>query len=338
MRTTGKRSALTGIAVVGVLLSNTSGQVVTPPTATPAPPARPPIELALTSLKQDATIEIGGDRQMALAGSAIWVSDRRTGSLHRIDPKTNTAGKPVPLNPAGAKSCQPVLAAFKSLWVALCGSPGLFRFDEMAEKPPVAVSVEVRTAGPIATGAGSIWMITDTAGALARIDPDTNAAVAEIAVPSGANAMTFGLGALWVTSSTGGTVTRVNGDTNVVVEIIKVGRGPVSVAIGEGSAWTMNGGDGTVSRIDPKTNKVIETIKTGVTGAEGTIALGEGSVWLSAAGTPLTRIDPAINRMVQQFTGPGGGSLAIGLKSLWLAATPTAVWRVDPKRVEATVK
>jgi YVTN family beta-propeller protein len=110
------------------------------------------------------------------------------------------------------------------------------------------------------------------------------------------------------------------------------------VATGEGSVWTMNGGDGTVSRIDPKTNKVTETIKSGVAGTSGTIVVGEGSVWLSASGTPLTRIDPAANRMVQQFTGPGGGSLAIGLKSLWLGATPTAIWRVDPKRVEATRK
>lgn len=338
MRTTSKLVVLAGITLAAVYSSDVRGQVVPPTTATPAPPARPPVKLAMTSLKPDAKIEIGGDRRMAMAAGAIWVSSVSTGALMRIDPKTNIADRPVPLSPAGAASCQPVVAAFKSLWVALCGSKGLARFDEAAEKPPVAVSVEVRSAGPIATGTGSIWMITDSAGTLARIDPDTNAAVAEITVPSGANALAFGLGAIWVTSSTGGTVTRVNGDTNVVVEIIKVGRGPTSVATGEGSVWTMNGGDGTVSRIDPKTNKVTETIKTGVTGAEGTIALGEGSVWLSAAGTPLTRIDPAINRMVQQFTGPGGGSVAIGLKALWLAATPAALWRVDPKRVEATVK
>lgn len=324
--------------MASALFSDVRGQVVNPGGAPPPPPARPPIKLALTSLKPDAAIEGSGDRRLALAANAIWVSNASTGSLVRIDPKTNTAGKPVSLSPAGSAACQPVVGAFKSLWVALCGSKGLARFDEAAEKPPVAVSVAIRSAGPLVTGTGSIWMITDTAGTITRIDPDTNAAVAEITVPSGANAIAFGLGAIWVTSSAGSTVTRVNGDTNVVVETIKVGRGPTSVAIGEGSVWTMNGGDGTVSRIDPKTNKVTETIKAGVTSAMGTIAIGEGSVWLSAAGTPLTRIDPVSNRMVQQFTGPGGGALVIGLKSLWFAATPTAIWRVDPKRVEATVK
>lgn len=338
MRTTGKRVALAGIVIAGALLSDVSGQVVIPGGGAPAPPAPPPIRLPITNLKPDAIIDQGGDRRIAVAVDAVWVSNRSTSSLTRVDPKTNAVGKPVSLGPAASGPCQPVVGAFKSLWVVLCGSKGLARLDTAAEKPPIAVAVDVRSGGPATTGTGSIWMITDTAGTLARIDPDTNAAVAEITVPGGANALSFGLGAVWVTSSTGGTVTRINGDTNVLVEIIKVGRGPVSVAVGEGSVWTMNGGDGTVSRIDPKTNKVTETIKSGVSGTEGTIAVGEGSVWLSAPGTPLTRIDPVSNRMVQQFTGPGGGALAIGVKSLWFAATPTAIWRVDPKRVEATVK
>jgi YVTN family beta-propeller protein len=181
-------------------------------------------------------------------------------------------------------------------------------------------------------------MITDPSGALSRIDPDTNAVVAEITVAAGSNAMAFGDNSVWITSASKDVLTRVNGDTNVLVETIKVGRGPMAVTSGAGSIWTVNGGDGTVSRVDPKTNKVTQTIKTGVTGQSGAIVVGEGSVWLSAPGFPLTRIDPITNTLAQQFAGPGGGALALGHKSLWIAATPTAVWRVDPRRVEATRK
>jgi virginiamycin B lyase len=304
---------------------------------------------------------------MAVVPDAVWVTSQANGTLTRIDPKTNKPGTSIAAGPAGSAPCQPAVMAFRSLWVALCRSKQLLRLDvpveksaekpgdkpteQPTEKPPTEkpadksaqklspiVAVQVRNPGPLATGTGSIWMITDTNGTLARIDPDTNAVVAEIAVPSGVSAMTLGMNALWIASSSGGSVTRVNAATNVVEETIKVGRGPVSVAFGEGSVWTMNGGDGTVSRIDPKTNKVIETIKSGVAGTSGTIVVGEGSVWLSASGIPLTRIDPSGNRMVQQFSGPGGGLLAIGHKSLWLGAAPTAIWRIDPKRVEATRK
>src|SRR5688572_28959047 len=362
MRTSGKQAAIISLVLAGTAFVTVNGQAVpSSPGATPTP-APPPIKLALTSLKPEAVIEGGGDARMTVTPDAVWITNRSTGAVRKIDPKTNTSSVSLATGSAGKGPCQPLVSAFRSLWVAFCDSRGLYRFEpppdpSAAAKPAIdkpgtdkpatdkpaeekksagPVAVEIRAAGPLATGTGSLWMITDTAGTLARIDPETNAVVAEISVPAGVTAMAFGMGAVWVTSSADNTLTRVNAATNVVEEAIKVGRGPVSVAVGEGSVWTMNGGDGTVSRIDPKTNKVTETIKSGVAGASGTIVVGEGSVWLSASGTPLTRIDPAANRMVQQFSGPGGGSLAIGLKSLWFGATPAAIWRVDPRRVEAT--
>ena len=50
----------------------------------------------------------------------------------------------------------------------------------------------------------------------------------------------------------------------------------------------------------------------------------------------LVRIDPRTNRVVQHFTGAGGGVILVAHGALWLAATPTAIWRLDPKLVEAT--
>ena len=314
------------------------------------PPVPPPLHLALTSLTPEATIAIGGDRRITTGGDAVWVLSRTAGTLTRVDPKTNTLGTPITV---GNEPCLSVLSAFGSLWTPQCGAKALTRTPvpptasadktdktEKPEpvKPPVTISVGIRSAGPVVSGASSIWMITDPSGALSRIDPDTNAVVAEITVAAGSNAMAFGDNSVWITSASKDTLTRVNGDTNVVLETIKIGRGPVAVAAGGGSVWTLNGGDGTVSRVDPKTNKVTQTIKTGVTGTDGALVVGEGSVWLSAPGFPLTRIDPVTNTLAQQFAGPGGGALAIGHKSLWIAATPTSVWRVDPRRVEATRK
>ena len=329
------------------------------PTPTPVAPA---LHLALTSLTPEASFPIAGtERQVAIAGDAVWVSNRAAGTLTRIDPKTNTAGEAIAI---GKEPCYPTLSAFGSLWTPLCGAKALVRTEVPGKpapapaatpaatpaakpettdkpagpKPPTLITLGIRSAGPVLSAASSIWMITDTAGILARIDPDTNAPVAEVVVPAGANAMTFGDGAIWVSSATKNSVTRVNADTNVVMETVTVGQGPVAVTTGAGSVWTLNGGDGTISRIDPKTNKVTQTIKAGVKATTGSIALGEGSLWVSAPGSPLIRIDPATNAIVQQFSGAGGGMLAVGHKSLWLTATPVAIWRIDPKRVDATRK
>ena len=103
---------------------------------------------------------------------------------------------------------------------------------------------------------------------------------------------------------------RVNPNTSLVDKTIDVSGKPESIAIGETSVWVLCGKDGKVDRIDPKTNKVSKTIDLGVPNIEGQIAIGDGSVWVTMTGYPLTRIDPTAEKeqVVQQFYGEGGGA------------------------------
>ena len=137
---------------------------------------------------------------------------------------------------------------------------------------------------------------------------------------------------------TGDTVTRVDPATNLIVETIPVGKTPRFIAAGDGAVWSLNQGDGSVSRIDPATNKVVATIEVGVPGPGGDIAVGEGSVWVTAFEYPLSRIDPSTNTVVQQFTGKSGDAVRVGLGSVWLSNLEAGtVWRIDPRRVLATL-
>jgi len=90
--------------------------------------------------------------------------------------------------------------------------------------------------------------------------------------------------------------------------------------------------------VDPKTNKVVATIDVGVPGTGGEISFGEGSLWVTAFEFPLSRIDPATDKVVQQFAGKGGDAVRAGLGSVWLSNLEAGnVWRIDPKRIEATL-
>ena len=130
----------------------------------------------------------------------------------------------------------------------------------------------------------------------------------------------------------------MNPRTNAVEATIAVGQKPRFLTVGGGSVWTLNQGDGSVSRIDPKTNKVVATIEAGIPGEGGEIAAGEGSVWATIFGIPITRIDPSTNKVVQQFVGPGGDAIRVGRGFIWLSNLQQGnVWRLDPKRIEATV-
>jgi streptogramin lyase len=61
-------------------------------------------------------------------------------------------------------------------------------------------------------------------------------------------------------------------------------------------------------------------------------------VWVTSLEFPLSRIDPATNKVVQQFTGQGGDAVRVGHGSVWLTDLKgQQLWRFDPRRIEATL-
>src|SRR5260370_30289564 len=100
------------------------------------------------------------------------------------------------------------------------------------------------------------------------------------------------------------------------------------MAAGEGFVWTLNQGTGTVTKIDPRTLKVVATIDVGVPGAGGDIATGEGALWVTQKTIPVSRIDPATNKVTAQLYGPGGDAMRIGHGYVWLSnGREGKVWR-----------
>jgi virginiamycin B lyase len=300
---------------------------------TPKNPAPPPADIPFARLTADAVVTVALEPGAIEFTDGIWIPNRSAGTIVPIDAKKNAAGTPIAAGPA---PCGSLVAAFESVWVPLCGNGTLARLDPKAGKVTATLKLALASGdGRIATGIGSIWAITDPKGVLSRIDPATNAVVAEIYVAGGAHSAVFSDEALWITSEAGNVVTRVNPHNNQIVETIEAGPRPGRLAVGEGAVWTLNRGNGSVTRIDPATNKVVATIPLGEAAATGEIAAGLGSVWVSAAGAPISRIDPRSNRAVQRFTGEGGGAVVVAHGSLWVAAGPQLMWRIDPLLVAA---
>jgi YVTN family beta-propeller protein len=260
------------------------------------------------------------------------VPGRSGSTIVRIEAKANSLGAPIAV---GGQPCASLVVAFESVWVPLCGDRTIARVDLKEQQVKATSKVAVSGGdGRIASGAGSVWAVTDRKGVLSRIDPDTGSAVAEVFVADGAISVEGTKDALWVTSQDAGRLTRVNPYNTEVEEIVPVGPRPGRAAVGEGGVWVLNG-DGTVSRVDPKTNKVAATITVGGETAGGDIAAGAGSVWVSLPGAPIVRIDPRTNRAVQRFTGEGGGAILVAHGSLWVSVAPQTTWRIDPRLVEA---
>lgn len=263
---------------------------------------------------------------MAVTEDSVWVASSPKNAVVQLDVKTNKVGRTVTVG----KPCSGLAYGFGSIWSPSCSEHKLVRFH--AETGAIEATINAGPAdseGGITTGAGSVWMVTDKKGVLSRIDGQTNEVVKAIEVPAGSVACTFGRDAVWVSAPDQSVVARVDPKTNQVTDKIAVGKAPRFITFGAGSAWTLNQGDGTISRIDGANRKVIN-INAGLPGEGGEIAYGEGAVWATLFGFPITKVDTSTNKVVQQWKGKGGDSIRAAHGSVWLTfLSDKKVWRID---------
>jgi streptogramin lyase len=90
-----------------------------------------------------------------------------------------------------------------------------------------------------------------------------------------------------------------------------------------------------VTRIDPATNKVVAVIPVHVPGKGGEICFGGGFVWVTMDGTPMTRIDPVKNKVVDQYGNyPKADGIRYGFGSVWVSDHGKGeLWRIDPSKM-----
>ena len=273
-----------------------------------------------------ATLEVPGFPDfLALDRDGAWITNE--GRVERWLPN----GKRPAASVAVPEPCGAMAVDFASLWVADCRDRVLLRIGLASS----AVEGRIATglADPhgelsLATGAGSVWVLSDSSGVLTRVDPATNRIVATIPVAARSYAAVFGFDAVWITSTTTpGQVQRIDPATNRVVATIGVGPMPRFLAAGAGGVWTLNQGDGTVSRIDPRSNTLAATVATNVPGPGGDIAAGGNRVWVRATKILLSEIDPETNKVVRRY-GPPAGSGAVRATAIFVWVTAHDVRRI----------
>lgn len=281
----------------------------------------------IAELKPIATFPVDGHPDwMAAANDAVWVTSSNTNRVVRLDAKTNRTGATVTV----AKPCSGLAIGFGSLWIPSCGDHTVVRVDAATGAREAVIAADpADSEGGIAVGAGSVWMATSKEGDLARIDPMTNRVAAHIHIPAGSFNPVFANGSIWVSSNAGGTLVRVDPSTNAVRGETKVGPMPRFLTTGAESIWVLNQGDGTIARVNATTGQRTALIAAGIPGLGGEIAFGDGAVWATVFGFPITRIDAATNAVTGQWHGAGGDSIRCAYGSIWLTSLLGGkVWRL----------
>jgi virginiamycin B lyase len=289
--------------------------------------SHPPPQVAtrsMSDLKIAATIAIGKTADwVAVSSDGVWVGSTGPYAVSEIDPHTHRATRvELPGEP-----CAGLAVDTDSLWAPLCGTKGT-----KGTKPRLAkVDLKTRTlarvfdvgpAGPeggIAVGAGSVWMITDKHGSLARIDPTSGSIIQTVHVPAGSYNPYFIDGHIWVTRVDGAEVSSVDANTGRVVAHRATGRHPRFLTAGAGAVWTLNQQNGTISRIDLAGGKTL-TVPLHTPGMGGDITYAEGRVWSTAMPSkiPLSIVDATKSIVLCQWKGNGGDSIGYGFGAIWL--------------------
>jgi len=293
------------------------------------PPGIPGVQAPIGDLKPAHVYTLGGFPDwMMLIGDAVWISNAPRKLVQRIDPQTDKIAAEIAIQ---GKPCSNLTAGFGSLWVPVCGeTPGLARVDLKTNQITQTLAFgPADSEGGITASPDSVWMVTDQAGTLSRIDPKTNSVRAKVQLPAGAANPLYDGGLVWVTSSKTNELVAVSPESNAVVATIAVGSQPRFLTAGGGSVWTLNQGDGSVTRVDAKSRKVIATIDAGIPGKGGEICYGFGAVWATLFKIPLTRIDAASNKVTDQWVGEGGDSVRCGYNAIWLTSGRAGLlWRI----------
>ena len=230
---------------------------------------------------------------LAADGDALWIAQAtpsdgkdesaETASVTQVDPMSG-AGRHTTALSVPARATLPVLpgqllaAGDHAVW-ALAPPGWVHRLDERTGRLRTQRSL---LALGIASGDGQVW-IRDRRRRAVRLDPITGRVIARVALPAhSVDALAVGENGVWLTAAADGTLWRVDPE-RLAVRTIDVGVGADSVAVGAGAVWVGNSLGGTVTRVDPASNRVTARISVG--GAPRGLAIGNGRVWMSVAGT-----------------------------------------------------
>ena len=168
---------------------------------------------------------------VAAGAGAVWVINVTRGTLSRLDPRTGSVTRVVPV---GA-SPNGVGVSGDAVWVTSASTPQAVKISATGER--VLETVALRApASAIAVGARSVWVTVDTRDAVAKIDIRSSH-VEWIPVGSKPTGLSVTDDAVWVANSGSNTVSRIDPRTDEVKATIRVPERPYRIAADSQGVW-----------------------------------------------------------------------------------------------------
>jgi YVTN family beta-propeller protein len=154
------------------------------------------------------------------------------------------------------------------------------------------------------------------------VDTRTNEIATQIPVGIRPGPIAVGAGAVWVGNLDDRTLTKIDSAGRSVAATIPLeGRTPTGIAVGLGSVWVAHGLRGDLSRVDPKFGQVIRTTDVGGTAfgsPNGSVTIGGGSAWAAYGDSTLARLGAAGRVLEQTLAGSQPAGIVFAGNSIWV--------------------
>jgi hypothetical protein len=208
------------------------------------------------------------------------------------------------------------------------------------------------TATDLALGAGGVWFAGRPKGdvhdplefaKLERLDPGTGRVDRAFDTQTGAFVLAAGGGALWSTGMLPGHVrgaARSDAVTGAMRKLDIQSYGDLIVADEHAAYWVGSVGK-RIARVSTRTGLLTKSLPlatdaslaAGYVGPNPTaVALGGGSLWISAIDGTVIRVDPNLDRIVASIhVCRNALAVAYGEGAVWVACGDKTVVRVDPR-------
>ena len=238
---------------------------------------------------------------IAVGEGGVWLA--RDSSFVHVDPELEevvgdpvghaswVAGVPVAIDAGGDR-----------LWAS---TGEVFSIDgaehrvALFAKPPIGTSPSGGFGVDMSVGGGWIW-VTDTLGALWRIDPDDATNIASVRPSDGqVDAVVADAGSAWVYDSYDNAVIRVDPTTLEADEPVTVTSGIAGLAVFDGTLWMLSGPSGTLISLDQA-----DVAQVGANPVS--LAAGLGNLWVGDENGEVYKVDPLTldSEVVYRAGGP----------------------------------
>jgi streptogramin lyase len=261
--------------------------------------------------------------ESAATSTALWVANDGTGTLVRIDPRTNRVTARVSL---GRGACAVAVGA-GAVWVVN------YRTNMLARIDPVTRKVRRTRVGgapfDVVVEHGHVWTTGFSNGTLVEVDADTGRVTRRIKLGGAPNGLLYDRGSIWVGFGRGATEVLKLELRSGAMKRFDVGlAAPTHFVATQRGIWVADDGDafGLLARDD---GRILTVLHFGKTLGQAALA-ADGTLWVPDKEIDtIFRVDAAAGTQLESFPGGDGAFQATrAFGSMWVTSyAGSDVWR-----------